>query len=51
MANLYGENIPIDKDVMKTVTRMMIKTEEDSYTLYGKQGRRQTLAGMLVLLK
>lgn len=39
MANLYGENLPFDKDVMKTVKRMMIQTEGDSYTLYGKTGQ------------
>nr|WP_286185180.1 class D beta-lactamase [Bacillus sp. SD075] len=39
MENLYSENLPFDKDVMKTVKRMMIQTEEGNYTLYGKTGQ------------
>jgi beta-lactamase class D len=39
MEVLYKENLPFDKDVMKTVKRMMIQTEEDDYTLYGKTGQ------------
>lgn len=39
MENLYRENLPFDKDVMKTVKRMMIQTEGDNYTLYGKTGQ------------
>ncbi|QYG87536.1 class D beta-lactamase [Bacillus atrophaeus] len=38
MERLYKENLPFDKDVMKTVKRMMIQEEEDHSTLYGKTG-------------
>lgn len=39
MESLYKENLPFDKDVMKTVKRMMIQKEGDDYTLYGKTGQ------------
>ncbi|SFK49030.1 beta-lactamase class D [Halobacillus dabanensis] len=39
MGTLYKENLPFDKDVMNTVKRMMIQTEGDNYTLYGKTGQ------------
>lgn len=39
MEKLHMENLPFDKDVMKTVKRMMIQTEGDNYTLYGKTGQ------------
>lgn len=39
METLYKENLPFDKDVMKTVKRMMIQAEGDDYTLYGKTGQ------------
>ena len=39
MGDLYKENLPFDKDVMKTVKRMMIQDEGDDYTLYGKTGQ------------
>ncbi|MDM5213166.1 class D beta-lactamase [Peribacillus sp. NJ4] len=39
MENLYTEKLPFDKDVMKTVKRMMIQSEGDNYTLYGKTGQ------------
>lgn len=39
MEALYKENLPFDKDVMKTVKRIMIQKEGDEYTLYGKTGQ------------
>ena len=39
MGDLYKENLPFDKDVMKTVKRMMIQEEGDEFTLYGKTGQ------------
>ncbi|PLR79735.1 class D beta-lactamase [Bacillus canaveralius] len=39
METLYKENLSFDKDVMKTVKRMMIQKEGDNYTLYGKTGQ------------
>ncbi len=39
MEALYKENLPFDKDVMKTVKRIMIQNEGDEYTLYGKTGQ------------
>lgn len=39
MEELYKENLPFDKDVMKTVKRMMIQAEGDDYTVYGKTGQ------------
>ncbi len=36
---LYKENLPFDKDVMRTVKRMMIQQEGDEYTLFGKTGQ------------
>ena len=39
METLYKEDLPFDKDVMKTVKRMMIQDEGDDYTLYGKTGQ------------
>ena len=39
MGNLYGENLFFDKGVMKTLKRMMIQTEGDSYTVDGKTGQ------------
>lgn len=39
MEKLYKENLPFDKDVMKTVKRMMIQKEGDDFTLYGKTGQ------------
>lgn len=43
MKSLYKENLPFDKDTMKTVKRMMIQTEGDNFTLYGKTGRGSNL--------
>ncbi|QNF26572.1 class D beta-lactamase [Metabacillus elymi] len=40
MENLYIEDLPFDKPVMKTVKRMIIQEEGDFYTLYGKTGTR-----------
>lgn len=39
METLYKENLPFDKDVMKTVKRIMIQKEGDDFTLYGKTGQ------------
>lgn len=39
MEKLDKEELPFDKDVMKTVKRMMIQEEGDNYTLYGKTGQ------------
>lgn len=39
METLYKETLPFDKDVMKTVKRIMIQLEGDHYTLYGKTGQ------------
>lgn len=39
METLYKENLPFDKDVMKTVKRIMIQKEGDHFTLYGKTGQ------------
>lgn len=36
--HLYRETLPFDKNVMKTVKRIMIQQEGDDYTLYGKTG-------------
>ncbi|WP_378952931.1 class D beta-lactamase [Pelosinus sp. sgz500959] len=38
LEGLYKETLPFDKDIMKTVKRMMILQEGDEYTLYGKTG-------------
>ncbi len=35
---LYKEKLPFDKEVMKTVKRIMIQQEDVDYTLYGKTG-------------
>ncbi|WP_307894536.1 class D beta-lactamase [Bacillus swezeyi] len=40
MEKLYEESLPFNKSVMKTVKRMMIQEETDSYILYGKTGTR-----------
>ncbi|MGG3640915.1 class D beta-lactamase [Bacillus gobiensis] len=39
MGTLYKENLPFDKNVIKTVKRIMIQAEGDDYTLYGKTGQ------------
>ncbi|MBK5501749.1 class D beta-lactamase [Peribacillus sp. TH14] len=39
MESLYKEKLPFDKDVLKTVKRMMIQKEGNNYTLYGKTGQ------------
>lgn len=46
MENLYNEELPFDKPVMKTVKRMMIQEEGDHYTLYGKTGTRLSDFGL-----
>lgn len=46
MENLYLEDLPFDKSVMKTVKRMMIQEEGDFYTLYGKTGTRLSDLGL-----
>ncbi|GMA98192.1 class D beta-lactamase [Pelosinus sp. IPA-1] len=38
LEKLYIEELPFDKEVMKTVKRIMIQQEGDDYTLYGKTG-------------
>lgn len=38
LEKLYKEKLPFDKEVMKTVKRIMIQQEGDDYTLYGKTG-------------
>lgn len=38
LEKLYKEELPFDKNVMKTVKRIMIQQEGDDYTLYGKTG-------------
>lgn len=43
METLYKEDLPFDKDVMKTVKRIMIQKEGDTYTLYGKTGQGQDI--------
>ncbi|CAH0262168.1 putative beta-lactamase YbxI [Peribacillus sp. Bi96] len=43
MESLYKENLPFDKVTMKTVKRMMIQTEGDNFTLYGKTGQGSNL--------
>ncbi|TPG70583.1 class D beta-lactamase [Brevibacillus laterosporus] len=42
LEKLYKEQLPFDKQVMKTVKRMIIQQDEDLYTLYGKTGTRAT---------
>ncbi|WP_255298349.1 class D beta-lactamase [Brevibacillus dissolubilis] len=42
LEKLVEETLPFDKPVMKTVKRMMIQDEQDTYTLYGKTGTRET---------
>jgi beta-lactamase class D len=39
MESLYKESLPFDKDIMKTVKRIMIQKKGDHYTLYGKTGQ------------
>ncbi|MGE7602442.1 class D beta-lactamase [Peribacillus sp. NPDC097675] len=39
LEKLYEENLPFDKNVMKTVKRMMIQQEGETFTLYGKTGQ------------
>lgn len=46
MENLYKEELPFDKPVMKTVKRMMIQEGGDFYTLYGKTGTRLSDLGL-----
>lgn len=38
LEKLYKERLPFDKNVMRTVKRIMIQQEGDTYTLYGKTG-------------
>ncbi|MTH55403.1 class D beta-lactamase [Bacillus mangrovi] len=39
MKALHKEKLPFDKDVMKTVKRMMVQEEGDRYTIYAKTGQ------------
>ncbi|WP_256223751.1 class D beta-lactamase [Paenibacillus sp. 1_12] len=46
---LVQEKLPLDKNMMKTVKRMLIQDEGEHYTLYGKTGTRNNpLAGWYV---
>ncbi|MFN0221775.1 MULTISPECIES: class D beta-lactamase [Paenibacillus] len=46
MEKLAREQLPVDGKVMKTVKRMMIQEEGDTYTLYGKTGTRLSDYGL-----
>lgn len=43
---LYDEELPFDHSVIKTVKRMLIQEEGDSFTLYGKSGTRLSDLGL-----
>lgn len=43
---LYKENLPLDQATMKTVKRMMIQDEKNTYTLHGKTGTRLSDFGL-----
>lgn len=51
MEKLYKENLPFDKDVMKTVKRIMIQKEGDNYTLYGKTGQGSDIGWYVGFIK
>ena len=44
--NLVEEKLPIDKQHMRTVKRIMINEEADSYVLHGKTGTRLSDMGL-----
>ncbi|AFH65333.1 beta-lactamase [Paenibacillus mucilaginosus K02] len=46
LEKLVREQLPLDRPVMKTVKRMMIQEEGDTYTLYGKTGTRLSDYGL-----
>lgn len=46
MERLVKEKLPFDKQTMKTVKRMMIDDEQDTYTIHGKTGTRLSDSGL-----
>lgn len=46
LEKLVEEELPFQKQVMKTVKRMMIDREEDEYTIHGKTGTRLSDNGL-----
>ncbi|MDM5337119.1 class D beta-lactamase [Fictibacillus enclensis] len=46
MERLVKEKLPFDKQVMRTVKRMMINDEADSYIIHGKTGTRLSDMGL-----
>ncbi|MDA3130251.1 hypothetical protein GJS40_09380 [Aliibacillus thermotolerans] len=46
MERLVREKLPFHKQTMKTVKRMMIDDEQDSYTIHGKTGTRLSDMGL-----
>lgn len=48
LEQLYAGTLPFDKDVMKTVKRMMLLEEGDTYALYGKTGSSKDNLGWFV---
>lgn len=46
MDRLVREKLPFHKQTMKTVKRMMIDDEQDSYTIHGKTGTRLSDMGL-----
>ncbi|MED1742244.1 class D beta-lactamase [Bacillus swezeyi] len=51
LEKLAKESLPFDKDIMKTVKRMMIQTEGDRYTLYGKTGSGSGIGWYVGIIK